>query len=45
MRGDNIVLIGDLDSNEQVDNFVKIEPQELITMSESNSEKVVWDFD
>lgn len=49
VRGDNIVLMGDIgDLEETTANFVKITPEQLSAMSEQveiEGDKVEWDFD
>lgn len=47
VRGDNIVILGEIDPSEEDSRFVRIEPEQLSDLTEelNGAEKVQWDFD
>lgn len=47
MRGDNIVLLGEIDAlkEEKSDILQRVTPEEIAELAEPQNDKLEWDFD
>ncbi len=47
MRGDNIVLLGEIDAvkEEKSDTLQRVTPEEIAELAEPQNDKLEWDFD